>query len=128
MGALYYASKMEWFDNYKIYEFYKENFGDELAQKVNKYWKHHLNFEIIFYNAHRQIIRGINFKTLILSYRNIKKECPHLLIKWFIYIIYHAISFSLIYLSKNSVIYLLKLLGLHSYVKLKVQKMRRNNL
>ena len=36
----------------------KDKYGDELAQKVDKFWKHQQNFERIFYNAKRYIRMG----------------------------------------------------------------------
>ena len=130
MGALYYASYMDWYEEYKIYEFYKEHFGDELAQKIDKYWKYSQNFLRIFLFSKRTVDKGI-FKTFIMSYKTINEECPQLVLNWFIYLIYHALLFPFIYFNKMAISIvkiILKRFGLHSYVKLQVQKIRSNNL
>ena len=128
MGGFYYTQYKEWYDNYKIYELYKDNFGDELAQKIDEYWKFHENTQRIFNNAYNCIYQG-SLKFIIKSFINIKEQCPHLLIKWFIYIIYHALLFPFIFF-KRKVFFILKTIlkrfGLYSYVRLHFKKIRSN--
>ena len=90
MGALYYKSYNEWFKDYKIYEFYKENYGDEIADKIIKFWKHQEEFQRIYYFAQNTINNGL-VKNFTKSFKTINKECPHLIINWLIYVIYHIL-------------------------------------